>query len=111
MQQVYRLDATLGDPNELVMDLVSIARAIAAAGHYEAAVRMLTAAEALRVELGFPFASSVVEVRDEVEASARSALNPAAFAEAQNQGQQWSRSDAAAILDTVLADLRADRFG
>jgi predicted ATPase len=107
MQQVYRLDATLGDPNELVMDLVSIARAIAAAGYHEAAVRMLTAAEALRVELGFPFPSSVVEVRDEVHASARSALDPAAFAEAQNQGQQWSSNDAPAILDAVLADLRA----
>ena len=109
LQEVYRLDSELGDPNEIVMDLIAIARAAALAGKAEVAVRMLVGAEAMRQELGFPFSPDIVQMRDEAEARARADLDDEAFADAQARGRNLTRDEAAAILDRVLGELSAAR--
>jgi predicted ATPase/class 3 adenylate cyclase len=107
LQQVYRLDTQLGDPNEIVMDLIAIARAAAFAGRAEVAVRVLVGAEAMRQELGFPFSPDIVQMRDEAEACARAELDDEAFADAQARGRDLTREEAAAILDSLLGELPA----
>lgn len=102
MQRVYRIDTEVGDPNEIVMDVVRLARVIAWAGSLERAVQLIASAEVMREKLGFPFPSYIVDARDEVEARARAKLDGEAFAEAWEQGRSLTAEEAAAILEDEL---------
>jgi len=105
LQQVYGLDTNMGDPNEIVMDVVLIARAIAWAGRAEPAARLLAGADAMRDELGFPFPKHLVLMRDETEGKVRAELGDAAFADSIERGRGLTRDEAASILDAVIQDL------
>ena len=106
-ERVYELDSELGDPNETVMDFVHIARAMALAGRPATAIRLLTGAEGMREEVGFPFPPSVARLCEEVEQRAQRELDAAALAEARTQGRGLTREDAAGLLSQVLGQLQS----
>jgi len=105
LQQVYGLDTDMGDPNEIVMDVVLIARAVAWAGKAEPAALLLAGAEAMRDELGFPFPKHLVQIREETEEKVRAELEDAAFAASSERGRGLTRDDAASILDAAIDNL------
>jgi hypothetical protein len=104
--RVYELDSELGDPNETVMDFVHIARAVALAGQPATAIRLLTAAEGMRKDVGFPFPPSVARLYEEIEERAQRELDPATLAKARQQGRGLSREDAAELSSRVLDEIR-----
>jgi predicted ATPase len=94
MEQTYRLDEELGDPDEINMDLLRLARVLALAGRADAAVKLLSVREATRpdVESGDPPWVQGIK-RDAVDA-ARANLDERAFSEAWDEGQRVTINDA-----------------
>ena len=91
------------------MDFVHIARAMARAGRSAMAIRLLTAAEGMREEVGFPFPPSVALLCEEVEQRAQRELDAATLAEARTQGRGLSREGAAGLLSQVLDELKGSQ--
>jgi predicted ATPase/class 3 adenylate cyclase len=91
----YRIDRDLGDPAELMEDLVDFARVLVAAGEAELAVQLIARAEAERERLGLAFPPWVIARRDFVEERARTLLGEVAFAEAWERGRTLTLEEAA----------------
>jgi tetratricopeptide (TPR) repeat protein len=93
----YQIDRDLGDPAELMEDLVDFARVLVAAGQAELAVQLIAWAEAERERLGLAFTPWVVARRDFVEERARTLLGEEAFAEAWERGRTLTLDEAASL--------------
>ncbi|WP_336212346.1 BTAD domain-containing putative transcriptional regulator [Nonomuraea sp. LPB2021202275-12-8] len=94
------LDASqkIGDPRTSAYAVESAAGALAAAGSYERAVRLLGLAAAAREDNRTPAGPSEQEALDRVTAAARDALGEPAFAEAFERGGRLKLDDAAAAI-------------
>jgi predicted ATPase/class 3 adenylate cyclase len=93
----YRIDRDLGDPAELMEDLVDFARVLVAAGPAELAVQLIARAEAERERLGLALPPWVIARRDFVEERARTLLGEVAFAEASERGRTLTLEEAASL--------------
>jgi len=90
----YRLDCELGDPNEIVLDLLRLARALAPAGRAETAARLLSRAESLHEEVGAAMPFWGKSMRDEALSIVRAQLDDRALADAWEYGRSLSTDEA-----------------
>jgi len=97
LEEAYRIDCEFGDPSEIAMDLIHFARVLAFANSARAAVKLLSAAEAMRQDLGMTFPSWVIQRREKAETRAREQLDEAASAEAWQQGRALNADEAVAL--------------
>jgi len=97
LAEMYRIDASLGDPENVMDDLISVAGALARAGRPRDAVYLLARAEAMREELGVSLEPWVMEDRDAAESIPRARLDADAFAEAWDEGRRMTVDRAVAL--------------
>jgi tetratricopeptide (TPR) repeat protein len=106
MKDVLRIDRERGSALQTVFDLSRFARALALAGGAGAdAARLLSSAEALRVEIGAGVRPFFAAVNEEALTAIRAQLDDAAFAEAWEEGQALTTDDAIAL---ALGELERD---
>jgi predicted ATPase/class 3 adenylate cyclase len=106
MKDVLRIDRDRGVPLQTAFDLSRFARALALAGGAGAdAARLLSSAEALRVEIGAGSPPFFAKVKDEAHTAIRAQLDDAAFAEAWEEGQALTADEAIAL---ALGELERD---
>ena len=103
LQESYRIGCEFGDPSETAIDLIRFGRALAFAERPQAAVQLLSCAEARREELGMVLPSYVIHYRDDAEARARARLDEAGFAEAWEQGRKLTPDEAVAVAREAFA--------
>jgi len=106
MKDVLRIDRERGSALQTVFDLSRFARALALAGGAGAdAARLLSSAEALRVEIGAGVRPFFAGVNEEALTAIRAQLDDAVFAEAWEEGQALAADDAIAL---ALGELERD---
>jgi non-specific serine/threonine protein kinase len=98
MKDVLRIDRDRGVPLQTAFDLSRFARALAfAGGAGEDAARLLSSAEALRVEIGAGVPPFFARVNEEALTAIRAQLDDGAFAEAWEEGQALRADEAIAL--------------
>jgi predicted ATPase len=106
MKDVLRIDRDRGVPLQTAFDLSRFARALAfAGGAGEDAARLLSSAEALRVEIGAGVPPFFARVNEEALTAIRAQLDDGAFAEAWEEGQALRADEAIAL---ALGELERD---
>jgi hypothetical protein len=93
----YRIDRHIGNPEEIAVDLIRFARAVAVAGNAEAAAAILARSEAIRAELGVTHADWILEWQEEAESKARAGIDDDAFAKAWERGRSLTTEEAVAL--------------
>jgi tetratricopeptide (TPR) repeat protein len=94
MAQTYRIDRALGDPDEINMDLLRFARALALAGHARAAVKLLSVREATKPDVESADPPWVQGIKRDAVNAARANLDDSTFSEAWDEGQRVTINDA-----------------
>jgi hypothetical protein len=102
LKESTRIYRDLGESHVVAINLCRFARAVAAVGNAGAAARILSAAEALREEIGVSWSYWVVEMNDATLREAQAALDEPAFREAWERGRRLSTDDALRLALTAL---------
>jgi predicted ATPase/class 3 adenylate cyclase len=97
LMDAYRIDRHIGNPEEIAVDLIRIARALAVAGKADAAAAVLSRSEAMRAELGIAHPDWIVEWQEEAESKARAGLDDEGFVEAWERGRRLTVDEAVAL--------------
>ncbi|MGH2489361.1 MAG: ATP-binding protein, partial [Candidatus Limnocylindria bacterium] len=95
--EAYRLAQDSGDPAAIDMNLVRFGNALAFAGRFETAVRLLALSDVLHEELGWTYESWFAAIKEQAMEQARAVLGDAAFSEAWEGGRKLT-ADAAVDL-------------
>ena len=96
LDQAFRIDQQLGDPDEIGTDLIRFARALALAGRPEPAARLLSVREASRPDPESRDPSWLAKMEREALEAARAALDESGFAAAWNEGRRTTPEEAVA---------------
>ena len=102
LRESTRIYRNLGESHVLAINLCRFARAVAAVGKADTAARILSAAEALREEIGMSWSYWVVEMNDATLREVHAAVADAAFREAWERGRRLSADDAVGLALTAL---------
>lgn len=97
LEEAYRLDLEVGDPLEIPLDLIRMARALALADRADAAVQLLALAWSLLDTGGIVVPADVVRYSEEAETRSTEQLGDSAFAAAWDRGRRLSTDDAVAL--------------
>jgi predicted ATPase len=102
LSDAFRLDQEFGDPGEIADDLIRFARALALARKAEAAVQLVSLADAKQEELHSNFPGYILADREEALSAARSLLNESQFTVAWEQGSGLTVDEGVALAVRAL---------
>ena len=97
LKDAYRIDRHIGNPEEIAVDLIRFARALAVAGKAAAAAAILARSEAIREGLGITHPDWILEWQEEADTNARAGLDDAGFSEAWERGKRLTDDEAVAL--------------
>jgi predicted ATPase len=103
---MYRIDEQLGDPDEINIDLIRIARVLALAGHARMAAKLLSVRKSTKPDEESDDPSWVAKMEREALDAARAALDENAFDEAWQEGRRTTIDDA--VRDALAVRLAND---
>jgi predicted ATPase/class 3 adenylate cyclase len=96
LEQAYAIHRNLGDRQEIALDVLRFAAAVAVGGRGAAAAQLVSCSETLREEIGLR-GTATDRMNENTLSSIRAQLDEAAFAEAWEQGRTLTADEAAAL--------------
>jgi hypothetical protein len=94
LADMYRIDEELGDPDEINIDLVRIARALAVGGNARTAAKLLSVRQSTKPDEESGDPSWVAKMERQALDAARAGLDEKAFEEAWQEGLTTTVDDA-----------------